>query len=51
MKLRHRKVHRLAWLLLGPALVLLVVLGSNSQRDATPVNDSIAHIDKAVPLQ
>ena len=51
MKRRHRKMHKTAWILLAPALLLLVALGSDTNRDSTPANDDIAHMDKAVPLQ
>lgn len=51
MKRRHRKMHQTAWILLAPVLLLLVALGSDTNRDSTPANDDIAHIDKAVPLQ
>lgn len=51
MKRRHRIVHKLSWLLLAPLLVLLILVFSDSDKDLTPVNPSIPHLNHAKPLQ
>ncbi len=36
----HRRIHRLAWLFLTPALLLLILIMSNPDRDIYPRNDA-----------
>ena len=35
----HRKIHKFAWLLLTPVLLLLILMMSNPERDLYPRND------------